>query len=211
MRPSLTIAALRTVMLAGTALLLSACNLVPQAVPERAPELPVARPDPSLTIIAEHLELMARLNQGTPVEQAEIFKNARDASQIAPTTSNLLRYALALATPDHGASDPELARQRLSELLASPEKLLPAERALATVFLDHVEKRLVLQKENQKLQADSTRTERERGVATNRRLQAEIDENARLRKALKEAQDKLDEIARIERSIIDRKPTNGTR
>ncbi len=192
-------------------LLLAGCTLLPTPQASQQPATAVARPDPSLGIVAEHLNLMARLNQGTPVEQAEIFKDARDAAQSEPTTSNLLRYALALATPDHGASDPEAARQRLSALLASPERLLPAERALAVVFLDHVEKRLVLQKENQKLQADNARTERERGVATNRRLQAEIEENNRLRRALKEAQEKLDEITRIERSIIDRKPGNGTR
>ena len=175
------------------------------------PAIPIARPDPSLAIVAEHLQTMAALNQGTPVQQAEIAKTVRDEAQLQPTTSHLLRYALVLATPDHGASDPVAARERLSALLASPEKLLPAERSLAAVFLDHVNKRLVLQAENQKLQADGARSERERGAATNRRLQAEIEENARLRKALKEAQDKLDEIARIERQIIDRKPTNGTR
>lgn len=193
------------------ACVLAGCTLLPQPAPESAPDLPTTRQDPSLGVIAEQLEMMTRLNQGSPTEQAEIFKNARDAAQLTPTTSNLLRYALALSTPGHGATDPADARQRLSELLASPEKLLPAERSLTAVALDHVEQRLVLQRENEKLLADSARTERERGAATNRRLQAEIEENNRLRRALKEAQDKLDEIARIERSIIDRKPTNNTR
>lgn len=195
----------------GAALTLAGCGILPQPAPERAPESPVVRQDPSLGVVAEHLDMMTRLNQGSPAEQAELFKNARDAAQLTPTTSNLLRYALALATPGHGASDPADARQRLSELLASPEKLLPAERSLAGVALDHVEQRLVLQRENEKLQADNARTERERGAATNRRLQAEIEENNRLRRALKEAQDKLDEIVRIERSIIERKPTNSSR
>jgi hypothetical protein len=195
----------------AAAFALAGCGILPQPAPEPAPEPPVVRLDPSLMVIAEHLDMMKRLNQGTPTEQAELFKNARDAAQLTPTTSNLLRYALALATPGHGASDAADARQRLSELLASPEKLLPAERSLAAVALDHVEQRLVLQRENEKLQADNARSERERGAATNRRLQAEIEENNRLRKALKDAQDKLDEIARIERSIIERKPGNGSR
>lgn len=205
MRPDAT---LGTVL---TALALTGCGMIPQPAPVDAPQIPLVRTDPSLNVIAEHLDMMTRLNQGSPAEQAEIFKTARDAAQLTPTTSNLLRYALALATPGHGASDPAGARQRLSELLASPEKLLPAERSLATVFLDHVEQRLVLQSENQKLQADSARTERERGAATNRRLQAEIEENNRLRRALAEAQAKLDEIARIERSIIDRNPGTSNR
>ncbi|HEU4531160.1 MAG TPA: hypothetical protein VFR59_08235 [Steroidobacteraceae bacterium] len=198
-------------LMAAAMLFAGGCTLMPKPEPDAPPAIPIARPDPSLAIVAEHLQTMAALNQGTPVQQAEIAKTVRDEAQLQPTTSHLLRYALVLATPDHGASDPVAARERLSALLASPEKLLPAERSLAAVFLDHVNKRLVLQAENQKLQADGARSERERGAATNRRLQAEIEENARLRKALKEAQDKLDEIARIERQIIDRKPTNGTR
>ena len=48
-------------------------------------------------------------------------------------------------------------------------------------------------------------------VAT-RRLQAEIDENAKLRRALEEARAKLDAIADIEKNITDRKkPTEGRR
>ncbi len=193
------------------ALLVAACTLVPTPPPAPQPAPTEPRLDPSLAVVAEHLQTMARLNTGTPAEQAEILKNARDNAQIAPTTTNLLRLALVLATPDHGASDAQDARQRLSALLARPENLMPAERALAMVLLDHVDKRLVLQSENQKLQADNTRSANERGAATNRRLQAEIEENTRLRRALKEAQDKLDEIARIERQVLDRKPANGTR
>ena len=94
----------------------------------------------------------------------------------------------------------------LTQLLATPETMLPAERALAWVCLKDVEQRLILQAENQRLRADEIQQDRERNAATNRRLQAEIDENARLRKELAEAQAKLDEITRIERAIIERNP-----
>ena len=72
--------------------------------------------------------------------------------------------------------------------------------------LKDVEQRLILQAENQRLRADEIQQDRERNAATNRRLQAEIDENARLRKELADAQAKLDEITRIERAIIERNP-----
>ena len=68
--------------------------------------------------------------------------------------------------------------------------------------------------ENGRLVAEAQR-ERERqrnansSAVTARRLQAEMDENARLRKALEEAQGKLDAIANIERSISDRPPAEG--
>jgi regulator of replication initiation timing len=47
-------------------------------------------------------------------------------------------------------------------------------------------------------------------AAATRRLQAEVDENTRLRKELDEARAKLDAIANIERSLNERKPSNTT-
>jgi transcriptional/translational regulatory protein YebC/TACO1 len=41
-------------------------------------------------------------------------------------------------------------------------------------------------------------------LAANRKLAAEMDENARLRKALDDARAKLDAVTHIERSINDR-------
>jgi hypothetical protein len=82
---------------------------------------------------------------------------------------------------------------------------------LAWVCLRDAEQRLVLQAENARLQSDAARIERERSVSTNRRLQAEIEENQRLKKALAEAQAKLDEIKRIERSIVERSPSDSNR
>lgn len=201
MRPEL-----RAIVVVLSSAWLGACSLLGEPAPATtAPP----RADPSLAIIADHLEMMSRLSQVTPAEQAEIFQAAQNAVDTAPTTSNLLRYALALATPGHGSEDLTAASDKLSQLLAASEAMLPAERALAWVVLKDVEQRLILQTENRRLQETSARQARERGAATNRRLQAEIEENARLKRALAEAQAKLDEITRIERSIIERKPANG--
>ncbi len=188
----------------------SACSLVSPSA-QQAPERPAERVDTSLTAIGHHLQMMARLAQGSPTEQAEIFSSLKDAAQLTPTTQNRLAYALALATPGHGASDPESGRQQLAALLASPETMLPAERTLALVILRTVEQRLVLQTENKRLQTDAERLEQERRAAGgSKRLQAQIEaqmeENTRLRKQLADAQAKLDEIARIERSITERNP-----
>jgi hypothetical protein len=202
--------ALRTLAMLCAVLSAAACTLMPQ--PDEGPEpLPVTQPDPSLAVIGTHLDMMARLTQATPAEQAEIVRAARDAAELTPTTSNRLSYALALATPGHGQADPAAARQLLTELLARPETLLPAERALAWVCLRDAEQRLILQAENARLQSDAVRMERERSASTNRRLQAEIEENTRLKKALAEAQAKLDEIKRIERSIVERSPSDSNR
>ena len=50
------------------------------------------------------------------------------------------------------------------------------------------------------------KADRERTANASHRLQAELDENARLRKELDEARAKLDAIANIERSLNERKP-----
>lgn len=182
------------------------CSLIPaKEVPQKA--APVERIDPSLKLIAVHLQLMDRLSQGTPAEQAEAFQAAKDAAEVTPNTNNRLHYALALATPGHGAANPELARQQLSTLLATPEMLLPAERTLAQLVLQNVEQRLILQAEIKRLQEEVAGLQRRRAADNSQRLQNEIEENSRLRKELAEAQAKLDEIARIERTMTERTPS----
>jgi hypothetical protein len=157
------------------------------------------------------LELMSALPKGDPARQAELFQSAKDAAALSPTTSNRLKYALALAIPGHSGSDPVAAQRQLSELLARPETLLPEERLLALVELQEVDQRLVLQAENQRLRDDALHDSKDKLQAVNRRLQAELDENARLRKALDEARAKLDAVTHIERSINDRGTTEPPR
>ncbi len=158
-----------------------------------------------LTPITPLLEMMSELPKGDPARQAELFQSAKNAAALSPTTSNRLRYALALATPGHSGSDPVAAQRQLSELLARPETLLSVERLLAMVELQEVDKRLVLQAENTRLRDEASHDDsRDKLQAANRRLTAETDENARLRKALDEARAKLDAVTHIERSINDR-------
>jgi hypothetical protein len=160
--------------------------------------------------IAPLLEMMSALPQGDPARQAETFQAVKDAADLTPTTSNKLRYALALATPGYSGTDPVAAQRQLSELLARPETLLPVERLLALVELKEVEQRLILQAENKRMRDEAPHDDsHDKLLATNRRLAAESDENARLRKALDEARAKLEAVTHIERSINDR-GTSGT-
>jgi hypothetical protein len=174
-----------------------------------APEIQ-ARPTQDVSYIAPLLEMMSNLPQGDPARQAELFQQAKDAAELTPTTSNKLRYALALATPGFGGSDPVAAQRQLSQLLARPETLLPAERLLAAVELKEVEQRLVLQAENKRMRDEVPRDSadaHDKVAAVNRRLAAEQDENAKLRKALDEARAKLEAITHIEqRSSSVQKP-----
>ena len=190
--------------LALAAALLGACDLtggLSKGQQER-PSQP-ANPTPDAGSISAVLELLVGLHQTDPGRQAEVFQAAKDAADLTPTTSNKLRYAMALATPGHTASDPVAAQRQLSELLARPETLLSMERNFALVQLKEVEQRLILQAENKRLRDEALRESHDRQLSSNRRLQTETEDNARLRKALEEAQAKLDAVTHIERSIND--------
>ena len=171
-----------------------------------------AAPAPRLTapastaslVLSDYLLLLQRLVQGTASEQAEIVARAENEYDTAPTPSRALRLALILSTAGHPATDQPRARRLLSELMAHPETLLPAERALAFLQLSQIDDHLTLVAENRRLQTDAVREDQARTAAANRRLQAEIEENTHLRKELEEARAKLDAIANIE--LNQRKP-----
>jgi hypothetical protein len=182
---------------------LQACNLLPTAKP--APIVDTSEPPTTDgSPIGPLLQMMSSLPQGDPARQAEQFQAIKDAADLTPTTSNRLKYALALATPGYSGSDPVAAQRHLAELLARPETLLPVERLLASVALKEVEQTLVLQAENRRMRDEAPHDDREKLQTLNRRLTAESDENAKLRKALDEARAKLDAITHVERSINDR-------
>jgi hypothetical protein len=196
----------KTALASFAALLACGCMATPK---NTNPPPPVA-PVPDATAITPLLELMSALPQGDPARQAELFQSVKDAAELTPTTSNRLKYALALATPGSSGSDPVAAQRQLAELLARPETLLPIERLLATVELKEVEQTLILQAENKRMRDDAPHDDKDKLQAINRRLLAESDENARLRKALDEARAKLEAVTHVERSINDR-GAGGTR
>ena len=192
---------------------LGGCTSTGGAGQQRAPAAPpvVDRNTTSAMLLASYLEMLQRLVQGGLAEQAEILSSTKRDFEVAQTPSHQLRYALVLATPGHAGTDLERAQQLLRGLTASPESLLPSERALAILELQQVDRVLALNSENQRLQASAERTDREHVTALNKRLQTEIDENAQLRKDLDEAHAKLDAITNIERSLNKRKPgTEGS-
>jgi hypothetical protein len=159
-------------------------------------------------VLADMIQTLQRLSGGSPAEQAEIATAARQAYERSAGGTAQLRYALVLATPGHEGRDPERARQLLRELAARPETLAPAERALSLFELSQLDRELGLVSDNERLQAIANRSvDQDKLTAANRRLQAELDDNARLRRQLEEAQAKLDTIANIEPNLIERKTT----
>jgi hypothetical protein len=192
----------------GAALLLAACTgMSGQRTPAPAP--PINPAATNSTVLAGYLELLQKLVAGPATAQAEIVTSAQHDYDTAPTPSHQLRLALVLGTTRHPATDLLRAQGLLRELLANPEMLLPAERSLASLKLSQIDDYLTLEAENRRLVSEAVKADRERTANANHRLQAELDENARLRRELDEARAKLAAIANIERSLNERKPGTG--
>lgn len=134
-----------------------------------------------------------------PAEQAELVAAERQAYEQQGAIDRQLRYALGLATPGVPGAEPQLARRHLGEVLARGDRLQPGPRALAHLALAEVDARLTLQSDNLRLQTEGALRDRERTTALTRRLQQELDENNRLRRALDEAQKKLEAVLQLER------------
>lgn len=190
-------------------LCLAGCQGMPATRPAPAPQRNEAPSDDRETVaavtMADTFQSMERLAQAAPAEQAELLSAARNDYQRAPQGGAQLRYALLLATPGNGARDPAMAQTLLRELAAQPETLVPLQRAVVLLELSKLDRELDLKADNDRLQSEAQRSDKEKFTSLQRRLQTEADENNKLRKQLEEAQAKLDAIADIERNLTERK------
>jgi hypothetical protein len=200
------------VLLIASSTLLSGCSTLfasrgtPSSV-QSAPSDNAPRPAEGAAL-SIYLQTLRELIEGDAVAKADAFRSAADAAGSAPTTTNRLNLALALATPGHPSSNALEAQKQLGDLLASGDALLPEERTLALVHLKEVEQRLILDAEAQRLQRAAQAATAQRNDQSAQRLQAALDENRQLKAELEEAKAKLDAIMNIERSIRDRE--NGS-
>ena len=154
--------------------------------------------------LAPYLRTLRDLLEGDAVLKADVFRNVAAAADAAPTTTNRLNLAFALATPGHPSSNPLEAQRLLSEVLAKDNALLPEERVLVLIELKDVEQRLILDAEAARLQRAAQVAATQRNDQNAQRLQTALDENRQLRQQLDEARAKLDAITNIERSIRER-------
>ena len=87
--------------------------------------------------------------------------------------------------------------------------MTPAEIALATIHLKNVEQRLVLDAETRRLRAENNRATTTEQRAISQRIGTVESENRRLRQQLSDAQEKLEAITSIERSIREQAENNS--
>ncbi|HEX5787258.1 MAG TPA: hypothetical protein VFY03_03700 [Woeseiaceae bacterium] len=163
------------------------------------PGEPLSPGSPNADDYLRDLDLLAT---GDPATRAEIVADAEAASDLTPGPTTNLRYALVLATPGHADTNLEEAQSMLREVLAQSALMTPSEVALAHIYLNTVEERLTLESEARQLRESSVaRSDRTEEQALAQRLSAVEAENRRLRAELSDAQEKLDAITSIERSI----------
>jgi hypothetical protein len=156
-----------------------------------------------------YLSEIYELVNGDPFTQVEIFSDARSAATLTPDPSSRLRYALVLAAPGHAETDPQQAQSLFRELLSRTELMTPAEIALATIHLKDVEERLVLDAEARRLRAENARAATTEQRAVSQRIGTVEAENRRLRQQLSDAEQKLEAITSIERSIREQAENDG--
>jgi hypothetical protein len=144
---------------------------------------------------------LGEIASGDPAAQAELFADAAAAAQLTPNAMTNLRFGLILAIPGHPESDPEQAQSILREVLAQTILLSPAEVSLATIHLNNVERQIVANSDSRRQQVSRTRTANTQEQALKKQL-ADIEaDNRQLRQDLEEAEQKLEAITSIERSI----------
>lgn len=150
-----------------------------------------------------YLAEMYQLTTGDARKQSDIFDDATAAAKLTPGPSSKLRLAMVLATPGHANSDPGRASSLLREVLDEEPLLTAAELSLATVYLANAERLASASGEVARLRDASARATRAEQQSTARRIAAVEAENARLQQALDEAEEKLEAITSIERSLRD--------
>ena len=146
---------------------------------------------------------------GDAFTQVEIFSDAKSAATLTPNPSTILRYALILAAPGHAESNPQQAQSLFRELLAQTQMMTAAEIALATIHLKDVEERLKLDAETRRLRTENTNAAATEARALDQRMGTIESENRRLRLELSEAEQKLEAITSIERSIREQAGNDG--
>lgn len=202
MRKSLSTSCLRNI---ATLLILVAMTAGCAQTTEWLTGRRTAKPTESVILGApesdQYVQEMYRLASGDPATQAEIYADAEAGAKLTPDPSTKLRFALVLATPGHSENKPQEAQGIFRELLSQSELMTPAETALATIHLKVVEQQIVLGTETRRLRTEHSRAATTEEQAIAQRIAKVESENRQLRRSLEEAEQKLDAITSIERSI----------
>jgi hypothetical protein len=189
-----------TLVVAG---LLAACQTdAERGTTGPAPELP---PAPSSEVpAAAYLEALDDMAAGDVARQQATLLAARSAWQQAATPGNTLRYALVLGTPGHDDSNPLEASRLLNTLLATPGQLSPDELRLASAFQREFTARVSQYADLARARLEAEARLRAVDAETQSQINAMAADLARVRRERDTIQQKLDAIADIEKTLMER-------
>jgi hypothetical protein len=162
--------------------------------------IPAHARSPDLMPYLRALEAMA---PGDAARQQATLDETRAAMEADPSSANRLRHALAVGAAGPVGSNPVESRRMLHDLLAGPNQLSPEEHLLASSFLREFEARVTLYAELARQREEQQAQLAAAGASAEHRAAALATENARLRKALAEADRKLQAVAEMERQLLE--------
>jgi hypothetical protein len=185
----------------AAAALVSGCRTAERAAGP-APESP---PAPSFGLPpASYLQALDGMAAGDPARQQATLHAARSDWQQAPTPSNTLRYALVLGTPGHDDSNPVEASRLLNTLLAAPEQLSTDELRLGSAFQREFTARVSQYADLARARLEAEARLRAAEAESEARVNAVAADLARVRRERDTIQQKLDAIADIEKTLMER-------
>jgi len=160
--------------------------------------------------LGPYLEVLSQMAPGDTSRQQSALAAALAEFQQSPSAVNRLRYALAIGTAGSAASNPVEARSLLTELLAAPAGLGPEERIFAESFLREFDARVSLYAQLARQQQEADAALDALVESSGSRADALSAENARLRRALDEANRKLEAVAEMERQLLEQGTESAT-
>jgi DNA repair exonuclease SbcCD ATPase subunit len=154
-------------------------------------------------VLAPYLETLAKMAPGDAARQQAELESRLSAAQQTHSSSDTLRYALAVGAAGYPSSNPVEAKRLITELLASPNTLEPLEVSFATAYLREFDARVALYAELARQREESEQKLRSLDATAERRADALAAENKQLKRALAESERKLEAVAEMERSLLE--------
>jgi hypothetical protein len=186
---------------------LLACALAGCAMRAPIPSVPAqvqpAQAVPTVTDLNPYFDLLEELTRADAARAAALLGELQAQLAQAPGSRPTLRYAVALGSAGHKASDPVEARRLLQGLLASPGDLGPAELRFASALLREFDARVILYAQLARQREEAEGKLAASNEAHARALQSNAAETARLRRALAQAEQKLQAITEMERELLE--------
>jgi hypothetical protein len=186
---------------------LLACALAGCAMRAPSPSVPAAAQPveaaPTVTDLAPYFDLLEEIKGADAAREAALLGELQAQLAQGPGSRATLRYAIALGSAGHKASDPVEARRLLQALLASPGDLEPAELRLAAMMLREFDARVILYAQLARQREEAEGKLAASNEAHARALQSNAAEAARLRRALAQAEQKLQAITEMERELLE--------